>query len=181
MKTPRRGLLSVAGLIVAGVVAVGQGPGDQASPWREFSPPDSGFSIRLPGTPTEPAEGPPGMRQMELKTGNEDYVVSYADLPEEMKNMAPEKVLEQLRDDFIGTIPGAKLTGSKPFMLEGHAGLTWNVEATSAKEGSKYRMKMSAVLAHDRLYHYGFIAPSDSFKEAAVDRFLQTFQLVSSR
>lgn len=164
--------------MLAGLLVAGLGPADSGSAWREFSPPDSGFSIRLPGKPKELENGPPGMRQFELKTGEEDYVVSFADVPEEMKGQPPEKVLERLRDDFVQSIPGARLTGSKPFDLGGQPGLAWNVEAFSAKDGSKFKMKMSAVVANNRLYHYGFIGPSDSFKEAAVDRFLETFQLL---
>ena len=166
------------GLALAAAAAAGLPPDDTASPWREFSPPDAGFSIRLPGTPTEPEDAPAGMRQYEVKNGDEDYVVSYADLPEEMRGEEPDKVLERLRDDFVDSIPGAKMTGSTPFKLDGHAGLTWNVEATSAKD-DKFRMKMSAVVAGNRLYHYGYIGPARSFREPAVDRFLETFRLLS--
>jgi len=116
------------------------------------------------------------MHSFELQAGDEDYVVSYADLLPEMKGLVPAQILEKLRDDFVQRTSGAKLVGSKPFRLDGKPGLSWVIEA-NARGGPTYRIKMAAVVAGDRLYQYGFVGPRDTFDEVAVDRYLETFEL----
>jgi hypothetical protein len=153
---------------------------EEAALWRDFSPPGGGFSIRLPGTPTEQPQTTEGMRQFELKTGDQDYVVSYADLIAEMKGLAPEQVLEKLRDDFVRKVPGGKLIDSARFKIGGNTGLSWVLESAGPGRPT-FKMKMSAVVAGDRLFHYGFIARDDLFNEVAVDRYLETFELLPPR
>jgi hypothetical protein len=176
----RRSRGRIPGLCLLGFFAAFPGAAvPPTAPWQDFSPPGGGFSIRLPGTPTELTASPGGLHQYELKIGDQDDVVSYADLPPEMKGLPPEQILERLRDDFVKSVPGSTLVRSKPFQLGGHPGITWVLEA-SVPDRPTFRMKMAAVVTRDRLFHYGVIARSDLFDEVAVDRYLETFQLLST-
>jgi hypothetical protein len=158
---------------VAFLIAVG-GLGEGASGWQTFAPPGGGFSVLMPGTPTvDPTDGT--ATTFQVKTEDRSYVVTYAPLPPEWKALTPDVLLADLRYKFVQAMRGEHVE-SRSSTLQGFPALTWTLD--SALPGQPvFRMKMTAVVAGEKLFNVGLIVRKESFRDSEADKYLSSFRL----
>jgi hypothetical protein len=152
------------------------------STWVRFSPHDSRFRIRLPGTPTDVYEPETGTHNFEIRSGEQRYMVSWVDLPRidlsrKALSVTPEQNLESARDRFLQLLPAAKLVRSAPAKVGEVPGLTWVLDTSPANRRT-LRMKGLAAYSKGRLFVAAFINDQYHFDEEAADRFLATFEIL---
>ncbi len=148
----------------------------EPSAWPELSPPQAGFSIRMPGTPTERLDPETGVQNFQLLQGDQSYVASVAYLPRELREMTPQQLLDRTRAGFLRLLPNSRLITSEPVKVGGFPGITCVIQS-QAPGRAEFKLKMSAVVANGRLFSFGFISRQDAFSEAEVDKYLATFRL----
>jgi hypothetical protein len=162
--------VSFAAAFLISVAGLAQGtPG-----WRTFAPPGGGFSVLMPGTPTEdPTDGTATTFQM--KTEDRPYVVTYAAIPPEWKGLTPDVLLADLRYKFVQAMRGEHVE-SRLSTLQGFPALTWTLDSALAGQ-PVFRMKMTAVVAGEKLFNVGLTVRKESFRDGEADKYLSSFRL----
>jgi hypothetical protein len=105
----------------------------ESSPWVKASPPNSGFSVLIPGKPVEqaqPVEGHPGLEShiLTLDTALGGYVVLYLELAEDITD--PEQIklmLDKGRENGIAS-GGGELISETEIKLNGYFGREWSLK-----------------------------------------------------
>jgi hypothetical protein len=132
-------VLSLLSALLAMAFAVVLFIGFTGLDWREFSPPDSGFRILLPGTPVEMEEGedtPQGRaRGKRFLTHNrrtnkrfQAYIAAYVDYPEGfIERNSAEKVFQLQKEALVPS--EGQLVSEKPMTLRDVAGTELQVES----------------------------------------------------
>jgi len=164
----------VALLVVCGLPSLA--PGEDPSSWSEFAPPQAGFSIRMPGTPTHQFDAGASIDNYQVRLGDKVYVASVAYLPREIREIAPERLLEQTKAGFLQLLPSSRLIQSSTFKIEGFPGITCLIES-QAPGRPTFKTKTSAVLANGRMFSFGVTSRADLFVESEADKYLSTFRL----
>jgi hypothetical protein len=149
--------------------------GADVSTWPELRPPQGGFSIRMPDKPTE-TTSPEGVHNFQLIAGQQSYIASYSPLPPEMRKMSKKDLLHQIAGGFLQMLPSSRMISSSPLVINGNEGISCVIES-KAEGRPVFRLKFNSVVTTDRIFNYSFISPADQFDEAAVDKYLATFQL----
>ncbi len=151
--------------------------------WQEFTPPDGGFSVLMPGTPQEDrstSQSDFGQIEtvnfiVEASSGSVAYVVSYADFPPELlASIDPQQVLnlavEQQMQQRNFTI-----MNHRDITLNGHAGVEFT--ATGTIEGLASTAKSRVYMVNNRFYMLICVAVNDYYSEEDATRFLESFTL----
>lgn len=131
-----------------GATGKAQGPPGSAGEPADFAPPGAGFTVVIPGTPTESTSKTPD-GSSDVKTykiavpGKGVFTASYWDYPLAIAEAEVERVLNIERDRLVATLPGAKINrdmaatvgglAGKEIEFEGPPGRTGEVPATIAR------------------------------------------------
>jgi len=150
--------------------------------WKEFSSPEGGFKILLPGIPSKESRsvgthvGRIGLEVFELKTALASYLMTYSDFPRTPDD--PKRALEQARDSAVEHAKG-KLLSEKKVKLGSHPGLELIIETPSTI------IKSTFYAVKQRLYQIVILLPSDQrvtreivkFQDTVAAKFLSSFKL----
>lgn len=103
-----------------------------ASEWKEFSSPEEGFSVLMPGTPKavsmelDSTTGKISYRAYVLQTAAAGYAVFYSDLPAYSEKPEIIKLaLDAARERMLSGNAGMVILSEKDFDLDGHPGREW--------------------------------------------------------
>jgi hypothetical protein len=182
----------LCGVVLAGA-AIGQ-PGQAQSSqkqssmqvaqaqWQSFSPSDGGFSVLMPGQPTQ--------RKQTLNTpagdintyfyistqdsGKVNYTVSYVELPKGVQNMPAPVLLEAMASGLMGD-DRMKVVSEQAIKLGDYPGRAFKIEAPD-----KALIMHRAYLVKQRIYQIAVQVPQAQEKALAgdVDRFFNSFKLL---
>jgi hypothetical protein len=155
--------------------------------WINVAPANAGFSVLMPGKPTEkiqPMASTPGAENhiFMLETGPAGYVFSYVQFPEDITEPnAIAGMLDAGREGSIAAI-GSKLKSEKQIRLNEHYGREWLLEMPGGFTAidRSYWVKR-------RFYQLLFITspkPNDTretigLQEELANKFFDSFRLVS--
>lgn len=133
--------------------------------WKEFSSPEGGFSVSLPGTPqakTQEVDSPPwtvSFRSYVLKTSVGVYDVSYSDLPISSEDPAHIRAGLDANREALPKREGMKLLREKEINFDGIPAREWLL----LSGGEVVRRRLIPV--KDRLYTLTFTTrPGVAFK-----------------
>lgn len=149
------------------------------SEWSLFSPKGGGFSVMLPGTPTEEtiqvdsAAGPFTRPTYKLASGEFGYMITHSDYTN-----VPEET--QARDDFIQmaaekalTMGGGKLISSKPISLGDIPGREVKAEIRGPSI-----LQANTYFARPRLYLVMVFMPLDKTDSEYVTKYFASFKVL---
>lgn len=158
--------------------------------WKKFSPPGSGFTISMPGAPSQQTNsldtklGKLDNHMFSLSTSTAGYIVSYAEFPEVITDPdAIKRMLDGGRDQALST-SGAKLKSEKTIKLNEHPGREWSVEvpgsfvATARVYWVKRRLYQTIIVMMETKDSAPEVI---KVHEQAIARFLDSFALVEER
>jgi hypothetical protein len=152
---------------------------DLPANWKVAVSKDGGFTVAMPGVPTEKkqhvktATGQLNVTLL-LAEGRNDsvFVVSYSDFPEaELKKGTLEKRLDHARDGAVSSARG-KLRSEKTIELDGHPGREIAIE-----NNGECIAKMRIYLVKNRLYQVMVLGNGMIFMTKDVGIFLDSFGL----
>ncbi|MDQ6892373.1 MAG: hypothetical protein M3167_06800 [Acidobacteriota bacterium] len=177
MNVARAILLAVlsSGILIAAPVR-----GQDLSTWTELTPQGGGFSIRMPGIPTQETDRETKARQFENRSGDRRYFVSYRELSADEKKASkvdPAVTLEKARDAFIQPMPNAVLRDSRTAPVGDAPGLVWTYD-TQAENVPPIRIRGDMVLAKGRLYTLIYADRKYAFDEEGPAHWFETFRLI---
>jgi hypothetical protein len=157
----------------------------ESGAWVNVAPAKAGFTVSMPGKPSEssaPIEGRPGTENhtLTLETKLAGYVVSYVQFPDEITDPDSIKmILDSGRDGGLASSKG-ELASEKEIKLDGHFGREWVVKLPGGflSTARAYWVKRS-------LYQTVFvIVPAESgtpdlvkLRNEAANKFLDSFKL----
>jgi len=170
-------------VLTIGILVAVPGRGQDLSTWTELAPQGGGFSIRMPGIPTQETDRETKARQFENRSGDRRHFVSYRELSAAEKNAEkadPAALLEKTRDAFIQAMPNAVLRDSRKAPLGDAPGVIWTFD-TQAENTPPIRIRGDMVLAKGRLYTLIYADRKWAFDEEAPGRWFETFRLTPER
>ena len=169
-------------VLVLLVLASSAGRAQVSSGWKSFASAPGGFSVRLPGTPTEdaPKEAAPSAptnRSYTLSVRDTVYILTYTDFAREtVAKSTPKALLNAARDGGIKNVNG-KLIAETEIKVNGYPGR--DVTASVSIDKKPGSMRFRIVLADARLYMALFVGPGRSATDAQIDEFLKSFKIVA--
>ena len=146
--------------------------------WQEFTSSAGKFTVLMPGEPTESestsqtAIGDLTQHLFQYSKDGPEFVVAYADYPDQASEADPVKLLE---DTITGAAQGSTVQNQVASTLQGNASVSGEWEAG---DGSAYTF-YKAILVEDRLYQMA-VATSMEGKaifEPQARAFIESFQL----
>ncbi len=160
--------------------------GDTAN-WISVGPDKSGFSVLMPGKPTEkvtPVEGAPGVEYHEfsLETSAAAYVFSYTQYPKEVTDRdAIKGMLDAGRDGALAA-SGAQLKAEKEIKVSEYAGREWLVDLPAGLSATN-----RAFWVRDRFYQLVFVVAPNARdtaetlkrRQELANKFFDSFRLIS--
>jgi hypothetical protein len=149
----------------------------EVSRWDEVVPKGAGFAIRMPGIPAQETNPDTSAKQLEIRTGDRRYFVSYRALTPAERKADPTATLEKLRDAFIATMFNTELRQSAKAPLGSAPGLAWTFDAQAANN-PPLRIRGRMVLAKGQLYMLIYVDRRFAFDETAADQWFESFRLV---
>jgi len=168
----RARLLAVSAAILLATAAMAQ----EVSRWDEVVPKGGGFAIRMPGIPAQETNPDTKAKQLEIRTGDRRYFVSYRELTPAERKGDPGATLEKLRDAFIATMFNTQLRQSAKAALGSAPGLVWTFDAQAANN-PPMRIRGRMVLAKGRVYMLIYVDRKFAFDETAADQWFESFRL----
>ncbi len=164
-------------------------PGQAQSPtqaakvqWQSFSPADGGFSVLMPGQPTQKKQTlntPAGNIDTYFYTSTQDggkinYTVSYVELPKGVEKMSPPVLLEAMANGLMGD-SRVKVLSEQTIQLGDYPGRAFKIEAPD-----KALIMHRAYLVKQRIYQIAVQVPQAQEKTLSgdVDRFFNSFKLL---
>jgi hypothetical protein len=157
-----------------------------AADWQLFTSAEGGFSLLLPGKPTEQKQ------PVETNTGTIDavmyitevdgtaYGAGFSDFPGETSAVDPADVLAGARDGAVQNVNGT-VVDEKPIELSGYPGLEIAIELpadASAPDGAMYRARL--YLIGNRLYQVIYVALKPADNPDDYQKLFDSFQLENS-
>ncbi|MBF2027266.1 MAG: hypothetical protein IGS48_10925 [Oscillatoriales cyanobacterium C42_A2020_001] len=151
------------------------------SQWQAFTPAKGGFTVTMPGQPTERTQTlntPAGdmntyFYSSSVNGGKVSYTVSYVDLPEGAAGMPPALLLEAIASGLTGD-ERVKVLSEKVISLDSHPGREFKLESPT-----KSIVRHRAYLVKQRVYQV--VAEVPVAEESAfgkdIERFLESFKL----
>jgi hypothetical protein len=157
----------------------------ESSPWVKAAPPNSGFSVLIPGKPAEqaqPVEGHQGLENhlLTLETEIGGYVVSYLEFADEVTEPDLVKaILDRGRQGGISS--GGELTSEREIKVNGYFGREWSLKLPGG-----FTATARAYWVKRRLYQTVFVKTpkaNDSsevikLRQQAETKFLDSFALI---
>jgi hypothetical protein len=170
------------------ITVLAQGPAvvhPESSPWVKAAPPNSGFSVLIPGKPaeqTQPVEGHQGLDNhlLTLETEIGGYVVSYLEFADEITEPDQVKsILDRGRQGGISS--GGELISEKEVKVNGYFGREWSLKLPGGLTATA-----RAYWVKRRLYQTVFVKTpkaNDSsevikLRQQAETKFLDSFALI---
>ena len=157
-------------------------PFDEKPAWAEFSSPEGGFKLLMPGDPVKQTltlESPAGKIVHNVFTaakGGVFCLVDYADLPKAAADTADAKTFfDQVRDELLKVFQG-KLGGETAITLDGHPGR----EIKIIISGQEAKARLYAV--NQRFYQLVIMkaARADKASKDIDNLFFDSFKLVGN-
>ena len=157
----------------------------ESSTWVKVAPANEGFSVLIPGKPTEqaqPVEGHPGLENhlLTLETEIGGYVVSYLQFPDDMTDPGLIKtMLDRGREGGIAS-SGGELISETDIKLSGYFGREWNMKLPGGLTATAH-----AYWVKRRLYQTIFVKSPKAnesqevikLRQQAETKFLNSFTL----
>lgn len=151
-------------------------PAAAENSWHEFSPPNGGFSILLPGeakaeiTPPKP-NGRAESRYV-VDQGDTAYVVAVDDYPPgHLTHANPRTLLDAAQNAVLKGLKG-KLRDQRPVTISGYPGREILFDTPDHSTG-----KVRVFVVRNRLYQTWYLGPTGQETRPEVDRFLNSFRL----
>ena len=149
----------------------------QAPTWEEFTSAQGGFTVLMPGTPTEQkrtaktASGSIDAHIFLVDQGDVAYMVAYSDYPDTMlQERTPKLILDGARDGAVAHAKGRLLSESIVSMND-HQGREVRIE----RLGGKVTITARIFLVRRRLYQVMVLMPKDHASSKDVKKFLDSF------
>ncbi len=149
--------------------------------WKSFTPAKGGFTITMPGQPTERTQTldtPAGnistyFYSSSSNGGKVNYTVSYVDLPKGVSEMPANLLLEAIASGLTGD-ERVKVLSEKVITLDNHPGREFKIESPT-----KSIVRHRAYLVNQRVYQVVAEVPAaeESTLGKEVERFLESFKL----
>jgi hypothetical protein len=170
-------------LLIAAILLV-TGCSQQAKPksaqpdWTVFSPKDGGYSVMLPGEPTERSlphdteEGRTVSTLYELTREDFKYVVGYMNYPISVEAANRDKFLSMVAESGI-TSAGGTVIGNTAISLDGSPGR----EVTGEIKGFSYRSRV--YLVGKRVYLLIVWLPPNSTDSENAAKFFKSFKIIA--
>lgn len=158
-------------LLVIGLTGCGQ-------EWKEYRSNPGGYSVEAPGSVTESTEkvataiGSVTFHTAVCEGRTYGYASAYADFPDWVLQKDHQDLLGGARDGALHSL-GGKLEKQTWLKLEGHQGLEFRFSVPDKKLKARARI----YLVKNRLYQVIAAQSEDSYDEAAMERYLKSFQL----
>lgn len=152
---------------------------DLPAGWKTIAPKDAGYSVALPGTPSEKKQQvktATGILHVVMQVaegrGDTTYVVSHCDFPAaDLKKADIDKRLDQARDGAIASARGKKRS-EEPIKLAGHPGRDITIE----KDGEAVA-RMRIFVVNNRLYQVMVLGNGPALASKETSAFLDSFRL----
>jgi hypothetical protein len=148
------------------------------SGWTVFSPEDGGFSVMLPGKPTQrplrhnEEAGLKPAPLYEITSGDFKYVVSYMDYPFSAEGAQRDKLLDMGAEAGIAGA-GGKVVSNKPISLGEYPGR----DVKGEMKGFVYRARV--YLVKQRLHLLIVWQPSERADSENAAKFFDSFKIVA--
>ncbi len=121
------GCLLIPFCMFIGLVA--RGPSIDATAWKEFTPPEGGFRVEMPGTPTLRRQNlpqiniPMNMYILELKNIDTAFIAGFLDFPENAEQqVSSEEIFDASVREAGKALSGMRKIGERKLTCEGHPG-----------------------------------------------------------
>jgi len=146
--------------------------------WQTFTSSEGKFTVVMPGEPTasdstsQTAVGELTQHLFQYDKDGPEFVVAYADYPDQASEADPVKVLE---DTITGAAQGSTVQNQQASTLQGNASVSGEWEAGDGTAYTFYK----AILVEDRLYQLAMATSmqgKDTFEPQA-RAFIESFQL----
>lgn len=164
-----------------------QTPVSESVQWQEFSSTEGGFSISMPGQPTE--------RELPVRGGNSSvssrefalvleeeklvYSVNYADFPMISEELNPSQInllLDGARDAAVRNLKNGQLVSDRPIELNGYIGREIEVANPDG-----FSAKTRLYWVQPRLYMIVVASTSETGLNRESERFLESFRLLAEK
>lgn len=164
-----------------------QNPVSESVQWQDFSSSEGGFSISMPGQPTERelpvrgGNGPVSSREfaLVLEEGKLVYSVNYADFPTistELNSSQINLLLEGARDAAVRNLKNGQLVSDRPIELNGYIGREIEVANPDG-----FSAKTRLYWVQPRLYMIVVASTAETGLNREAERFLDSFQLLAEK
>ena len=150
-------------------------PAFAADPWRQFTSPEGGFAVMMPGQPTleqQPIEGASTPNNIYgVRQGDHNYAVSYHEYAADViKRTTADRLLAGVEQSAAAAIKGT-VRADRNMVLGGH-------QAREAViDSGAQTMKARYLLAGNRLYQVVFVGEKGSETGTDATTFLNSFRL----
>jgi hypothetical protein len=149
--------------------------------WKTFTSDEGGFSVSLPGTPTQDSQavntaiGNIMMYTFMIELSESAYMVAYSDYPDSLVNQTPADILlSGARDGAVGNVQG-RLVNETYLSLQGHPGRELLIETAGAEAFARVRI----FLVGNRMYQVMALTTSQSDSQTEeITNYLNSFHLV---
>ena len=149
--------------------------------WKEFSSKEGGFTVLMPGTPTQKTTSMGGeflsidghTFNVALENDSISYTVFYADLPSEMTQLSAELILSTIAS-ALSSQNNLRVLSEQDIHLGSYPGKEFRLE-NSGKAIVRHRVYW----VKQRVYQVAVETPVDREKALSIDieKFLNSFQL----
>lgn len=179
--------LLLSGVVLGGYPVIQPGQAQSSmqaaqAQWQSFSPTEGGFSVLMPGQPTQKKQTlntPAGDINTYFYTSTQDggkinYTVSYVELPKGVEKMSPPVLLEAMASGLIGD-NRVKVVSEQAIKLGDYPGRAFKIEAPD-----KALIMHRAYLVKQRIYQIAVQVPQAQEKTLAgdVERFFNSFKVL---
>lgn len=150
--------------------------------WREFSWPDGGFAVLLPGKPRSESRAlaldgvEVTMRMFSVRADGLAFGVGYADFPPGASEAVQSRRIAATRDALVTNIDG-RLASQADIALDGHRGIDFRAEGRVGDAGYFVAGRVYAV--GDRLYQLAVVGRQEAAATADAELFLGSFRLLA--
>ncbi len=158
--------------------------GGGAKEWSEFSSTEGGFSVSLPGKPTEQkqtqdtAAGPLDIFMYLYEDRSDVYMVGYTNFPEDLISLSDPAALLDGGAEGAVTSMGAENTSKQEISLDGNTGREITFDVPDSKLPGGGAGKARFYLVGNRLYQLIGLAKGKEASTDNLDKFLDSFKLL---
>lgn len=147
--------------------------------WREYRPPEGGFSVLLPQKPGQSVRelatpaGKITMRMFSVRLGADVMAAGFADFP----TPPGQLLVDAMRDVLVGNIAG-RIQSERPVEVVGGTGREFSAIGTLGRGASTEAglMRARLIVRNSRYYQLVWLGTRSGVGEADVDLFLGSFK-----
>jgi hypothetical protein len=146
--------------------------------WQTFISDEGGFSIDMPGKPTnstQPSSAGTTTYLFSLTKGSDSYLASYTDVPVNLAELDPEQLLDNGRDGALNSTGGELVEESK-ITLGKYPGRDFTYKITALNGNIRQR----AYVVDQRLYQIVTTGPGNAVNSADAEKFFDSFKLTGT-